>query len=138
MARAVWRWFGIRTKRTRIAVLYDNEILLVKNWFGRQKWTLPGGGIHFWEDPLASARRELAEEVRIKISAGMLSDIGIAELDEDDLHYRYLCFLCRVKDKKILPDKRELIDAKWFSMSELPDDRTPVVDEVLKRLGTKT
>jgi len=57
---------------TRVAaygliVDHIDQILLVRIAPGytrdsEGKWTLPGGGLHFGEDPAAGARREVAEE----------------------------------------------------------------------------
>lgn len=61
-------WFVMPlTRRVRVIVLYDNQVLLIKNWIGNGKWDLPGGGVKFGESADDAAIRELREELGMHV-----------------------------------------------------------------------
>src|SRR4051812_17481145 len=63
-------WIYLRgSQRTRVLIVCDEEILLVRGWLSTGQWSLPGGGLHKNEDPVAGAQREVAEEVGISLTA---------------------------------------------------------------------
>lgn len=136
--RLGFKFLGIRTRRTRCALFHENQVLLVKNWLGRGIWTLPGGGLHFNENPNLGARREILEELRIKLSEEQLRFLGEINLNDDDINYKYMCFASILASPDFIPDRREINEAKWFDVDNLPLDRTPIVDKTITLYQSKT
>ena len=130
-------WFFNRVfhiPRARIMVWNeDDELLLVRNWSGKQQWSLPGGGVARKERPVAAAKRELYEEVGLNIP---LKDfIYVATL-----HHQYEAPIFTVTIlKDDLPAKphnpKEITNLRWFSPKELPADISPLVALALKSLS---
>jgi len=108
-----------RTSRVYIFIIYKDEVLLVKNWFGEQQWQLPGGGRRRGESADTAIRREVHEELRIelpdqlhKITAGRWTQIG----------YKYEIMSCRLSSKETLqPASQEIIAAKWLPLDKLKE-----------------
>ena len=84
---AAWRvtlWLGYRAARqwwrlTRpdqhgalVAIWLDGKLLAVRQSY-RRTLSLPGGGVHRGEAPLAAARRELGEEIGLAVPAERLA-----------------------------------------------------------------
>jgi hypothetical protein len=63
LAKFYWKIFRPRTSGARGIILYDQEILLVKN-LGSKHWLLPGGGFKKNEDEQQCLFRELEEELK--------------------------------------------------------------------------
>src|SRR5262245_23898974 len=60
----------LRQKHVRARILivnHEKEVLLVRSWFGNQKWDLPGGGIGGAETAAEAAVREAYEETGIRV-----------------------------------------------------------------------
>lgn len=110
------------TDRAYVAVVYDNSILLTKNWLGFQKkWRLAGGGVRAGEDIRLAARRELFEEVGISVDANELELLSIEPL-ESRFRYRYHLFVYN-PDKKpgIACDEREILEAKFCAKKDISE-----------------
>ncbi|HSW98293.1 MAG TPA: NUDIX hydrolase [Candidatus Saccharimonadales bacterium] len=62
--------------RTRAVLRCDGKIVAVKGWLGNGKWSLPGGGLHRGEDPLAGVLREVREEAGLRLQPGQLTRLA--------------------------------------------------------------
>ncbi len=75
----------------RAIVIRDNQLLVMhRNKFGHEYYTLPGGGVHGGEANIAALNREMAEETSVQISAPKLvftEDAGAPY----GVQYVYLC-----------------------------------------------
>jgi 8-oxo-dGTP pyrophosphatase MutT (NUDIX family) len=115
---------AVTSRRTRIIVENEkNEVLLVRSWFGHQRWNLPGGGVARGEDPLDAAKRELLEETGIKdVELKFLGEKWIGNITK----YKGMLYKAKVKKSHpIVPSKHrhlEVIDTKWFKTEELPEN----------------
>ena len=107
-----------------------DEILLIKNSYGHDKWNLPGGGIKKGEVPADAARREVMEELEIDaVDMRKVGDyVTTAEYKRDTV----FCFACRPVNKEFRIDRTEIKEARWFPVGNLPDDRTLSVSRVLE------
>lgn len=125
------------TKRPRtrvVVVLNDREILLIKNWFGSQLWTFPGGGIKPGERPEYAAARELFEETGMRVHPDSLAYVG--EMPYDVSPFSVLVYRLDINDTDsavAIPAhaRLEITDMAWYSLSDLPADRHTVVDQAL-------
>lgn len=113
-------WFLFRPKAfgVKCVVQCGEEILLIRNSYGQQGWTFPGGGIHAGEQVQVAVVREVQEEVGIAIQDPVpLGDfLTTKEFKKDSVD----CFAATVDKKDFTIDNEEVVEAKWFLVSEVP------------------
>jgi 8-oxo-dGTP pyrophosphatase MutT (NUDIX family) len=106
--------------RTRLLLVAEGKVLVVKGWLNDGSWSLPGGGLHHRETPLSGVVRELHEETGITLAETKLTDLGAAWQDQHWLTFRYRRFYAQLATAT--PPKRqrwELVDATWLPINEL-------------------
>jgi ADP-ribose pyrophosphatase YjhB (NUDIX family) len=128
------------TRVAAYALVVDasRRILLVRiapGYPAAGKWTLPGGGLRFGEDPADAALRELTEETGLtaEISAlGFVDSRHRAADPEQSLggwHAIRIVYRARVSGGQLRDEKDESTDrAAWFSLDEAR--QLPLVDLV--------
>ncbi len=136
--RSLWFIFRVSPQplpRVRIAVICEGQILLVKPWFSRQVWSLPGGGAKLHESLTIAAMRELNEETGISVSAGELHDAGVVMSDEGYAKFRVHCFVAYIsasKARQLRTTDAELIATAWHPLRALPHDRVHFIDYIIE------
>ena len=104
-----------RSTRPRVAIIVDDEVLLVQNW-GDAVFALPGGGAHRGEDIRGAARREIQEELGVAIPLEELKYIDTVALH----YYDAPLFVWKTTIKpQITPQKLEITAFGWYSASKL-------------------
>ena len=94
-------------------------ILLVRHSYGPAVWALPGGGMSPREHPLAAAEREIREELDCALDTPRI----VARLDEEVSGSHHVGHLVVARlDGRPRPDRREVLEARFFLLEELPDD----------------
>ena len=112
-----------------IMILKDNKVLLGKRHSNPEKassllhgegtWTMPGGKLHFGENLVEAAKREVLEETGLKVKN--LNIISVTNDIVEDAHFVTIGFICTEfegKPKVMEPD--EIIKWQWFSLDKLP------------------
>lgn len=124
------------TKRARVLIHRNNQILLVRDIFSRDVWSIAGGGLNRNEKAADAASRELLEELGIMINPSELKLLGeIERYSEEDQTYTAVLYSHEVKDELNLNvHKWEIVEAKWFDISSLPEKRTSSVGQALRLL----
>lgn len=91
-------------------------------------WTLPGGGLHFGEDPVDAVRREFREETGLGCAVGSLLEVRSRRTPSpdgirDDLHHLRFVYAVEPEPGRLeVVERRGSTDAvRWFSASELAD-----------------
>ncbi len=112
-------WFySPLTARVRVVIRCEDEILVVKNWFGSGHWQLPGGGIKSREKPIDAAIREVNEELNINLVSPELLTNDILVFKQFGLlkrnHFVYSVF----KNKPDVNKSREIHYFKWLDINE--------------------
>lgn len=128
----------VRTKNSRqrvrgAIVSPDKKVLLIKDWFGNQKWNFPGGGIKYGESPEEALCREVYEELGIKIQPAEC--VFLDRIKADGLESSY--YLIYVQNK-ITPrvSRMEILATCWVRPCEmLNGDFNALVNKVLGALN---
>ncbi len=126
-------WFLVRPEVQGVKCVLTNgdHVLLVRHTYGGREWDLPGGRTRRAEPALATARREMHEELGVLIDewAPLGEVVGTIEHRRD----RMQCFQAEVRDGVLQIDRGELSAARWFPRQALPDEIGYYVREILGR-----
>ena len=107
----------------------DGRLLLLKHVFrAGSGWGIPGGFIHAGEQPEEAVRRELLEEVGLKLASVELVFIRTLKT----VRQIEVLFLCR-PDGIAEPRSFEVEEIGWFSPSDLPPTTSHDQRELIKR-----
>lgn len=128
-------WWGWRRPVVEgvsiIARSRSGGVVLVRQSYGRDYWTLPGGGLGQGEDPAIAAAREFREEL-----GSPLRDMELLATRDEPLHgatNRVHVFTASLVDEPE-PDGREVIAAGIFDLQALPANLGPRARERLELL----
>ena len=112
------------------------ELMLIRNTYGREDlFVLPGGGVRPFEAPESAARREVREELGCE--AEDLTKVSTftsqGEGKRDTIHlYR------AVARGTARPDGRELAEARFFPLGDLPSATSPATQRrIAEYLGKR-
>ena len=124
-AKPVLRIILNRSVRTRVLVVYGNEVVLLQGWLGKSHWSLPGGGIARYEDKVTCAIREVDEEIGIKIVPDQLQYLGQRPSASPDpkVHHPIEYFFVKLDTKLPIKITRpwEILEARWFDLNNMPN-----------------
>jgi ADP-ribose pyrophosphatase YjhB (NUDIX family) len=115
---------GEMTIVANVAVECGDEVLLIKRK-DNNLWECPGGRVEFGEPMIVAAARELFEETGIRTETGKLAFACFVESIDTrkSMHYVFIYFRLRLKDRPYRIDLTEHVEHKWFAKGELPEDR---------------
>ena len=120
--------FRPETFGVKILIECDEKFLLIRNSYGVDHWTFPGGGVKKRESPENAVKREVNEEVGVEINPVVLGQYFNTRHYTKDTVY---CFYAKVDSFDFRIDESEVTEAKWFSEPEIPQFRSAAVEEVL-------
>lgn len=127
-----------KDERTRVVVQVDDEILVLKGWYGSNKWMLPGGGMHRGEQPVEAALRELKEETGIIAQPSDLRHVGSGKVkDSYGLGYNYHLFVMTLPERPASAIRNyEIYDVDWRKPTDLVQDKRGVLKATRTTLYT--
>lgn len=107
------------------AVIVDDRgrVLLVKENYGKRRWSLPGGAVEPGETPEQAAVRETEEETGLVVSIEHL--IGAYTLDNGFTIYAYRCVV--VRGDACMPVTGEIDELRWFPTDQVPTPRSNIL-----------
>jgi len=109
-----------RTQRAYVILHCEPEILVVKNWLGRQRWSFPGGGIKKGEAPERTIAREVHEELGIDINPAELKLVSTGKWQTDNLGHQYHIFYLKLPQRIDLKTRwPEVVQVDWKKPTEL-------------------
>lgn len=107
-----------------VAVFIEDEagrVLLIRQSYGSGAWTMPAGGAKRSEDPEPAIRREVREELGCELHA-----LEVLYRAEETLHgapHQVCVFRARALGEPVA-DRREVLEARWFALDDLPERMT--------------
>ncbi|MFG1673828.1 NUDIX domain-containing protein [Micromonospora sp. NPDC049282] len=118
----------IQMPSVSVIVVDDHaRLLLVRHAGLRDGWAVPGGAVDIGESPVDAARREIREEIGIRISEPRLLDVlGGADYEVtypngDRVAYVTAVYRAGVADGTPAPDHDEISELGWFAPPQLPE-----------------
>ena len=125
------------SRRSRVLVICEDELLLIRSDFGSSCWTVPGGGIKCSETAVDGAVRELREEVGIRVKPSQLHELtqttkGYGPFNWPRIHFVF--FVVRLSKKLTLTlQKHEVTESHWLPLDKLSTANiTPEALEVIR------
>jgi 8-oxo-dGTP pyrophosphatase MutT (NUDIX family) len=114
----------------KAVLVCGDKVLFVHHSYGPDRWELPGGGIHRHEEPLAALRRELDEELGVRVdSAAPLSvSSGPGRFRN---HHTHL-YRVDLGSPTVAIDPVEILEARWCDPAAPPGRLGPLVREALR------
>lgn len=113
--------FLVIPHRDRVRVIIadmNGRIFLVKGLFSRQQWALPGGGLKRDETYQQAAKREVFEEVGLRIDK--LKYIGHTYSYESFWRFPVRVYLARVNNSGQEKLNLEILELAWLQEDKLP------------------
>lgn len=111
-----------RSQRTRLLLVCDGRVLVVRGWLSDGRWQLPGGGLHRGETPAAGARRELREETGLDLPLERLPAGQPRHRRQGMRRFHYQLFELELDDlPAVRPRWPELTDCRWLPVNQLTD-----------------
>lgn len=119
----LWLLSRFGKHRTRVIVICGQQVLIVKDWIGAGKFSLPGGGLKLGEDPKTCALRELKEETGIELKPTQLKDFGdFNNLVQSGMKFHCKAFYAVLTSKPELKLQHlEIVEAKWIPLKKMGD-----------------
>jgi len=110
------------TKAVLGYIIRDGQILLIKKkrGHGRGKWNGPGGKMESEEPPKNCLRRELREEIGIKVKRER--ELGTLTFYENG-KLNWLVYLFLVEEYEGEPKESDEAYPLWFSLDKIPYER---------------
>lgn len=119
----------------------NNSVLLVKREHepGKGKWSLPGGLVNLGERISDAVKREVEEEVGLKVEVIKIVDV-FDSIEYDDkrrirFHYIIVGFMVKIIEGEVRGSE-ETLQVKWFKADELKDlDMTNTTRKLLEEVN---
>jgi ADP-ribose pyrophosphatase YjhB (NUDIX family) len=99
-------------------LVHADQLLLIRNTYGRPSWTLPGGMMKWNEVPEVAMRREVYEEVGL--TTDVLQYLGVFTGRQAHRRDTIYIFVAQVPQPAVQMNPGEILDARWFPLADLP------------------
>ena len=113
-----------------VAIDAAGQVLLIRQSYGQPLWLLPAGGMKRGEDPLRAAARELAEETACRLVGAVLAEIVTESLAGACNRVHVVIGQAQGVPR---PDRREVLEARFFALDALPEPLLPSLRTDLPR-----
>lgn len=107
----------------------DNRILIAQRPPGKKLegfWEFPGGKVDTNENPETALKRELEEELGIKVQIDCIAPLTFASHTYDDFHLLMPLYVCRKWEGFAVGKEKQQL--KWVRAHELRDYPLPPAD----------
>ena len=123
-----WLVFRPKTRGVICLILSGDELLLIRQTYGRSAWTLSGGGFKKNETKDEAIKREVKEELGLVITPEYIGEFTHNPEHKIDT---VSCFVARVEKVDPEIDHLEIKEAKWWNINNLPEDRSMSLQRVI-------
>lgn len=136
-------------QRTRVGcylVSTNNDHILLAHvapgYGPANKWTLPGGGVEWGEDPSDALRREVFEETGFELDGfryiGVDSRVLAKGNRSDELHWIRLFFTADLRgEPRVIEIDGSVDDARWTPLADIAQlDTVEIIEVGLRLLGS--
>lgn len=130
-----WRIFKPKTTGVKVFVKYKDKVLFVQHSYGRKSWTLPGGGAKKNENLEETARREVKEEVGIKLDK--ITNKGSFFYNEEGKQDTIFVFFAEIDNDAVKIDNLEIQNASWEEIDSLTLSQSPIAKKCFEMVGYK-
>ncbi len=125
------RLYVHKSRRTRVLLICNNQVLLVRHRLDRPEWKVPGGGIKKGESAKDGVCRELKEELGLEVNVKDLIHLFDQAVTQQPFTYTAVCFAVELPSQEFRRHWLELARAEWFSIDALPVPMHPLVRPML-------
>jgi len=110
-------------------IVSEGRVLAAQRGYGEYEgyWEFPGGKIKEGESPREAARREIMEELEVRVSTGRY--ICTAEHDYPSFHLSMDCFICVIDEGEVHPNEAKSV--RWLAPSEFSEVEWLPADEAV-------
>jgi 8-oxo-dGTP pyrophosphatase MutT (NUDIX family) len=123
LMRIYWAAFHVQVHGALVTIWSGGEVLVLRNSY-RRSWSLPGGGVHAGEGAREAARRELMEEIGLRVRSEELIPFLDLRLEWEGKSDHVELFELRPEARPELEiDHREVVEARF-----LPPDQALALD----------
>jgi 8-oxo-dGTP pyrophosphatase MutT (NUDIX family) len=124
-------WFVRRPDVQGVKCVLTNgeRVLLVRHTYGHRQWDLPGGAVRRREPPHDTARREMQEELGVRIAR--FNHLGDVRARIDHRHDTMHLYHAELGEHPITVDLCELAEFGWFERRALPSELGRFVTRIL-------
>lgn len=124
-------------------IVHNNKVLLVKHR-SLKNWLPIGGHIELDEDPEEAIAREIKEECGLEVEIiknkpeiqmsnfkflNIPSYLDIHKISDTHRHIAFEYF-AKAKSDKVILNKKEHNDIRWFSLDDLEDDKFNLLENI--------
>ncbi|MDB5189671.1 MAG: hypothetical protein JWL82_628 [Parcubacteria group bacterium] len=126
-----WQMTLPQAEGVKLLIECDEKFLMIRETYGPQHWTFPGGRMKHHETPEDAARRKAKEEVGVTL--------GDTEYLGSYFHTRQykrdaICVFCaKTESFEHTPSTTNVAESAWFTLEEMDTlERSESVDDALE------
>ncbi|HEX2792759.1 MAG TPA: NUDIX hydrolase [Candidatus Paceibacterota bacterium] len=112
-----WKVRTPAAEGAKVLIACDGRYFLMRETYGSQRWTLPGGRTRRGEDPIETARRRVKEEAGIELDA--LVPLGSYFHTRQHKKDVIGAYYAEVASPRFRIDHKKVGEAGWFTRAEL-------------------
>jgi 8-oxo-dGTP pyrophosphatase MutT (NUDIX family) len=127
--RAYWFIRRPEVRGVKCLLTDGDRVLLVRHTYGNRAWDLPGGAVRRDEPPHDTARREMEEELGVRVER--FDHLGEIRARIDFRRDTIQLYHAELGDQPITMDPCELSAVDWFDREALPTDLGRFVERIL-------
>ncbi len=117
-------------------IIRDGKVLMNKRFgsHGSDKWSLVGGHLEWKESFENAARREVLEEVGLKVISSKMVTVTNDIFESDDRHYITIYMLTEVEPgEPEIKEPEHCQELRWASWDDMPQPLVICIENLLKQ-----